>query len=322
MIKPSLGIDVSKLDLSLSLLIDNKHYQTKIDNNQHGFKSFEKWIKKHNIQHVKACMEATGSYGRSFAHYLYNNQHDVHIVNPLCINAFAKSKLSRHKTDKVDSKLIAEFAQQNDLPLYSPREKNLQVLQDLYRCLQNLKHQAKQVQNYLENKKHLANSVCKAYARLAKSISKETIAVEAEINTLIDKTEDIKNKVTHMQTIPGIGKLTAVAILAEAPCLDNFTNARELAAYAGLTPKHKTSGTSVRGRSTISKMGSSTLRKALYFPAIVAKKHNPIFVKLNQKLASKGKPTKLILIAIMRKLLHIIFGVVKHNKPFDPNFCS
>ena len=153
-------------------------------------------------------------------------------------------------------------------------------------------------------------------------LSRHLIKISTVLHFKLECGEDIKNKVTHMQTIPGIGKLTAVAILAEAPCLDNFTNARELAAYAGLTPKHKTSGTSVRGRSTISKMGSSTLRKALYFPAIVAKKHNPIFVKLNQKLASKGKPTKLILIAIMRKLLHIIFGVVKHNKPFDPNFCS
>jgi transposase len=247
-------------------------------------------------------MEATGSYGRPFAHYLYNNQHDVHIVNSLCINAFAKSKLSRHKTDQVDSKLIAEFIQQNNLPLYSPRETELQTLQDLYRCLQNLKHQAKQVGNYLKNKKHLTDSVCKSYARLTKSISKEMITIEEEINILIENTKDIKNKVTHMQTIPGIGKLTAVAILAESTCLDNFTNAREFAAYAGLTPKHKTSGTSVKGRSTISKMRSSTLRKALYFSAIVAKKHNPIFVKLNQKLASKGKPTKLILMATSRIL--------------------
>ena len=102
-----------------------------------------------------------------------------------------------------------------------------------------------------------------------------------------------------MQSIPGIERLTAAFILEEAPCLDNFTNARELAAYAGLAPKHKTSGTSVKGRSTISKMRSSKLRYSLYFPEIVAKKHNPIFVKLNQKLAFKGNPTKLIFIAIM-----------------------
>jgi len=80
------------------------------------------------------------------------------------------------------------------------------------------------------------------------------------------------------------------------------------------------SGTSIRGKSSISKIGSSRLRKALYFPAIVAKNHNPVFKRFSQKLASKGKPTKVIIVAIMRKLLHIIFGVVKNNSQFNPNF--
>ncbi|KJV54864.1 transposase IS116/IS110/IS902 family protein [Orientia chuto str. Dubai] len=106
-----------------------------------------------------------------------------------------------------------------------------------------------------------------------------------------------------MQTIPGIGRITAVAILAESPDIESFSNARQLAAYAGLTPKHKTSGTSIKGKSTISKIGSVNLRSALYFPAIVAKNHNPIFKQFIQKLSSKGKPTKVIIVAIMRKLL-------------------
>jgi transposase len=93
-----------------------------------------------------------------------------------------------------------------------------------------------------------------------------------------------------------------------------------LAAYAGLTPKHKMSGTSVRDKSRISKIGSSRLRKALYFPAIVAKNHNPLFKEFSQKLGSKGKTTKVIIVAIMRKLLHIVFGVVKHNTSFNPRF--
>ncbi|MFU7503051.1 MAG: transposase [Candidatus Tisiphia sp.] len=109
----------------------------------------------------------------------------------------------------------------------------------------------------------------------------------------------------QLQTILGIGKLTAVAILAESPDLDSFNSAKEFAAYAGLTSKHRVSGTSVKGKSAISKIGSAKLRKALYFPAIVAKNHNPIFKQFTQKLSSKGKPTKVIIVAIMRKLLHI-----------------
>lgn len=121
------------------------------------------------------------------------------------------------------------------------------------------------------------------------------------------------------KTIPGIGKITAVAILAESPDIDHFNSAREIAAYAGLTPKHKISGTSVKEKASISKIGSSKLRKALYSPAIVAKNHNPIFKKFTQKLSSKGKPIKVIIVAIMKKLLHIIFGVIKNKTQFNQN---
>jgi len=319
MSKPILGVDVSKLDLSISLLIDKKYYQTKIDNNQQGFKALVKWLQKHDITKVAACMEATGNYGRSFADFLYANGHEVSVVNPSCINAFAKSKLSRHKTDKVDSMIIAEYASKNDLPLYVPKDKALQELQDLYRCSQNLKEQHAQVQNYLESKDHLPKSVCATYNKLEKHITKEIKSIELEIDKVLTDNVSLQQKADNMKTIPGIGKTTAVAILAESPDLESFSNARQLAAYAGLTPKHRTSGTSVRGKTSISKIGSSQLRKALYFPAIVAKNHNPLFKEFTQKLSSKGKPTKVIIVAIMRKLLHIIFGVVKNKMPFNLN---
>lgn len=248
MSKPILGVDVSKLDLSISLLIDQKYYQTKIDNNQQGFKTLTKWMHKHKVTKIRACMEATGNYGKSFAEFLYNNNHEVSVVNPACINAFAKSKLSRHKTDKVDSMIIAEYASKNDLPLYSPKNKALQELQDLYRCSQNLKAQYTQTQNYLENKDHLSKAVCSSYNSLAEHIMKEIKNIELEIDKLLTNNTELKQKVDNMQTIPGIGRTTAVAILAESPDIEHFSSARELAAYAGLTPKHKTSGTSVKGK--------------------------------------------------------------------------
>ena len=315
-----IGVDVSKLDLSISLLIDKIYHQTKIDNNQEGFKIFSKWLKKHRITKVTACMEATGNYGTFFANFLYKNNHEVSVVNPLCISAFAKSKLSRHKTDKIDSMIIAEYASKNDLSLYVPKNSDLQELQNLYRCLQNLKEQHTQSQNYLENKDYLSSTICSSYKRLSQNITKEINKIELEIDKLLIHNHELKQKADNIQTIPGIGKLTAVAILAESPDFAYFSNARELAAYARLTPKHKMSGTSVRGKSRISKIGSSRLRKALYFPAIVAKNHNPLFKEFSQKLGSKGKPTKVIIVAIMRKLLHIVFGVVKHNTSFNPRF--
>lgn len=319
MSKPILGVDVSKLDLSISLLIDKKYYQTKVDNNQLGFNTLIKWLQKHEVTKVDACMEATGNYGKSFADFLYNYNHEVSVINPACINAFAKSKLSRHKTDKVDGMIIAEYASKNDLPPYVPKSKALQELQGLYRCAQNLKERYAQTQNYLENKEHLSKAACSSYNNLAKYIMKELKDIELEIDNLLTDNASLKQQADNIQTIPGIGKITAVAILAESPDLESFSNARQLAAYAGLTPKHKTSGTSVRGKTSISKIGSANLRKALYFPAIVAKTHNPLFKKFTQKLSSKGKPAKVIIVAIMRKLLHIVFGVIKNNTQFNPN---
>lgn len=129
----------------------------------------------------------------------------------------------------------------------------------------------------------------------------------------------LKHQADKMQTIPGIGKTTAIAILAESPDLESFSSARQIAAYIGLTPKHKTSGTFIRGKTSIAKIGSSNLRKALYFPAIVAKTHKSLFKGFIQKLSSKGKPTKVIIVAVMLKLLHIVFGVIKNNTQFNPN---
>lgn len=320
MSKPILGIDVSKLDLSICLLIEQKYHYTKVANNQSGFTVLEQWLIKHKTGQVIACMEATGKYEKSVADFLYQHNHEVSVINPLCIHAFAKSKLSRHKTDKIDSKLIADYASKNDLPKYVPRSQDLEELRGLYRALQKLKDQHIQVQNYLEKREHLPSVVCTSYSNLLQALEQEMGNIQLAIDNLVDNNAPVKQQVNNIQTIPGVGKATAVAVLAETPDLSSFNNARELAAYAGLIPKQKVSGTSVRGKTTISKMGSSRLRKALYFPAIVAKNHNPIFFSLSKKLKDKGKPAKVIIVAIMRKLLHIIFGVVKNNMPFSPHF--
>jgi transposase len=174
-----------------------------------------------------------------------------------------------------------------------------------------------QINNYLEHQEHLPPIVIESYKTIQTILLQEQKNMEKAILNIIEKNEDIKNKVGLMRTIPGIGEKTAIAFLAETPDLDDFKSARELASYAGLTPQNRQSGTSVHGKSSISKIGSSKLRKTLYFPALVAKNHNPLFTSFNENMSKKGKCAKVIITAIMRKLLHIIFGVLKHNKPFE-----
>ncbi|OJX04473.1 MAG: hypothetical protein BGO76_05220 [Caedibacter sp. 38-128] len=226
--------------------------------------------------------------------------------------------MSRHKTDDVDAHLIAEYASKNELRAYKPKDPALKELRSLYRCLQNLKQQQTQVGNFLENKDCLPKSVEKVYQNLLKYIEKHIDTVNVAIDQLVSKKEDLRQDCKNLQSIPGIGKMTAIAILAEMPEFSSLENARQLAAYAGLTPSHRTSGTSVKGRPCLSKIGSSSLRKSLYFPAIAAKNYNPLLQPFVKKLEKKGKHTMVIIGAIMRKLLHICFGVLKYKTAFNP----
>ncbi|MFK7968407.1 MAG: transposase [Rickettsiaceae bacterium] len=125
-------------------------------NNIIGFKDFSKWLKQNKVVKVKTCMESTGIYGIFFANCLYEQNYNISIVNPVCINAFARSKLARHKTDKVDSLIIDEYATKYELRLYKPKDHIMSELKDLYRWLQNLKDQQKHINNLLENKSHIA----------------------------------------------------------------------------------------------------------------------------------------------------------------------
>ena len=318
MSKTILGIDVSKKDLALALLVNEKIYKTKILNNQEGFLELLKWLDKHKIKEVTACLEATGHYGQQIADFLYFHNHKVSIINPSCIKAFANSKLMRHKTDEVDSVVIAEYASQNSLILYTPSSPEARQLKELYRCSQDLKNQRTQVICHIESSTlpYILNS----WEKILKGIDCEIKELEKAIDSLIQANDSLKINYENLQTIPGVGKTTAAAVLAEIPDLDSFKNARQLAAYAGLVPQIRTSGSSVRGRSKLSKLGSSKLRKLLYFPAVVGKTHNPILKSFCDRLKSKNKPTMSIIGAAMRKLLHIIFGVIKNKTSFDSNF--
>jgi transposase len=166
---------------------------------------------------------------------------------------------------------------------------------------------------------NLPRSVQKIYQTLFSQIEDQLQTIELDIEELLSHHEELREDYQNLQTIPGIGKTTAVAILAEIPELSSLENARQLAAYAGLTPAHRSSGTFLKAKSRLSKMGSSSLRKALYFPAIVSKNRLPFLKGFSQKLARKGKHTMVIIGAIMRKLLHICFGILKNKTPFNPN---
>ena len=218
--------------------------------------------------------------------------------------------------------VIAQYANITELISYKAQTSAVKELKALHRCLDDLKGQCVQISNHLEHKEHVPKSVTSTWERLLKDFKNEMKSIEKSLDELFENNIELKQHRENLQTIPGIGKTTATAtsILAESPDLSSFKSPRQYAAYAGLVPKHRTSGSSIRGKARLSKLCSSKLRKALYLPAVVAKNHNPILKAFSDKLKSKGKHNMVIIAAIMRKLLHICFAIIKNNSAFDPNF--
>lgn len=316
MSKCVLGIDIAKLKFDVALLVGDK-YKTKIfDNTSQGHSALEEWLDRHEANGVHICMEATGIYGDELGYYLVDKGYKVSIINPAQIKGFGQSELVRTKTDKTDSKLIARFCRALNPPLWHPIPENVRELRSLTKRLEALQKMEREELNRLDvSHGYAKDSINKAAEFLATEIS----FIKKLINNLINSDPNFRANKELLETIPGVGENTIAQILSRQCTPERFGSAKQLAAFAGLNPKHHRSGTSVYGRSCISKTGDSCFRKALYMPAIVAKRHNSVLKAFYERLLADGKPKMLAVCAVMRKLLHLIYGVLKSKKPFDVN---
>lgn len=316
--QPILGIDISKAKFDVALLIDGKIKKMRVfENTPTGYTALTHWLDKQQIRHVQACMEATGIYGEALATYLVDHGHTVSIVNPVQIKSFRGAQLNRTKTDKADAKLIAQFyASMNPAP-WLPPPMQVRELQALVQRLKALLDMEGQEQNRLGAAPLVIQPSITA---VLATIKAEIKAVERMIRDHIDRHPDLKDQSELLSSIPGIGPVTIARLLAFIGDVRRFEDAKALAAFVGLNPTVYQSGSSVRGKSRLSKKGNAILRKALYMPAIVARRYNPTLKTFAERLMKAGKSTMLILGAVMRKLLHIIYGVLKSGKPFDADY--
>lgn len=318
----NLGIDISKLELSVALLKDSKTIKTKVKNNKSGFKKLQDFLSRHKAKTAKICMEATGHYGFAVADFLYEKGYAVYVINPFCIKAFGNTQLSRNKTDEADAVIIGQYIKQNKAVLYRPAPKIIRKLRELDKCLSVMKANRAQLKTRIADNDHLPEEVVNSWKKLIQYFSEEIKDVEKKLKQLVDSNTTLKKHYENLQTIPGISSITAITILALVPDISTFINARQLAAFAGLTPQQRSSGTSVRAKTRISKIGSTRLRKAVFFPAMVAKKYNPIIKDFCDNLKKKSKCKMVIIGAAMRKIMHIIFAVLKYKIPFNPQIKS
>jgi transposase len=312
-----LGIDVAKLTLEVALLMDGAYHHATFDNSRAGFKSLLKWLGKPQAGRVHACLEATGMYGEALAEFLHCAGHGVSVVNPARVKAFADSQLIRNKTDRSDARVIADFCLAQHLALWSPPDPALRELRALLRQLDDLLGMRQQERNRLKSGVSVASVVHTLRKHIA-FLDREIKALDGRINNHVELHPELKRLVALLISIPGVGHKTACKLIAEIQDIQIFDSPRQLAAYAGLTPRQFVSGSSVHRKARLSKKGNTVLRTALFFPAMVAKRCNPVLRPFADRLAAAGKPPMSVTGAVMRKLLHIVFAVWKSGLPFDP----
>jgi len=314
---PILGIDIAKQRVEVALLVEGKVKNKSFKNAPDGFEALALWLRKLGIQQVSACLEATGNYGEDLAIYLHEAGHTVSIVNPARIKGFAQSELTRTKTDKVDAGIIARFCLAMKPESWIPPSPEIRSLRALVRRADSLIDMRSQEKNRLGTAHESVTPLIKEHIDY---LDKEIEKVRDQIADLIDRDPNLRQKKDLLASIPGIGKATIAALLADLDNLGKFTHVRQLVAFIGLAPRETLSGSSIKGKPRLCKTGNARLRKALYMPALVSIRYNPIMIAFYKRLKEKGKNGKVIVCAIMRKLVHVIFGVLKSGKKYDPNY--
>lgn len=302
-----LGIDIASKKFDAAELCDGTYRCKTFENTPAGFIALYKWLRADSIPDMHVCLEATGNYGTALATYLYEKNLKISVVNPARIKGFGASELTRTKTDKADSRLIARFCKAAQPDQWKPVSVPVRKLQALVRRISALNEMLRMECNRREN---ADTDIQGSIERMINHLKKEIEAVRCEIKEHIKGDAGLKRQDDLLQSVPGIGAISSSLILSFMASKE-FRKAKEVTAFLGLNPRHHQSGTSVRGKTRMSKMGDGILRCALYMPALVALKHNPDIHAFGQRLLSAGKPRMLIVGAVMRKLIHIIFGVLK-----------
>jgi transposase len=315
-----LGIDIAKAKFNVTLLWPDGRRRHKVcANTRAGCAELLGWLTRQGARRVHACLEATGSYGELLAITLVEAGHQVRILNPAIIHHYAKSRLSRAKTDAVDADVIADYTAKEHPPAWTPLPRDVRELQALVRRLDALLGMQTEERNRAQAGA-LTAAVQHSIEAVLDHLAAQIRSVRQQIREHIDQHPDLRARRDLLTSIPGIGEATAALLLAE---LFNkpFASARQAAAFAGVVPRPNDSGTH-EGRRVMSKLGPARLRKGLYFPAIAAIRFNPSLQPLAQRLREAGKPPMLIIGAAMRKLIHLAFGVLKSGRAYDQKLAS
>jgi len=324
----SVGIDIAKATFTACICTSDSTCKAQMsevvqfENNKRGFNQLLKWVRKNKLSISESVfvMEATGIYYEPLAYHLHKLEALVAVVLPNKVKHYAKSLNVKSKTDALDARLIAQMGAERALELWQPPAPVFKTLRALTRLYRDLKDQRTVFGNRLHSTQ-AGNEPLAFIIQSTKSIitklNQEIEKCEQRIKEVIHSEKWLEEKIKNVVTIQGVGVITAAIVVAETQGFKLITNVKQLASYAGYDVVERQSGTSIKGRTRISKKGNSRIRAALFFPALVASRYQPhlkdVYTRINQAKASK----KIGVTALQRKLLILIYSLWKNDTVFE-----
>ncbi len=312
-----IGIDIAKAKFDMAFFDENnKPVHEIFDNTKKGFVKMINFLTEKGMKKAHFAIESTNVYWQELADFLKKKEDIVvSVINPVQTSSYSKCRMQRGKTDKIDAFLLARFCRNERPKAWRPLNKANAQLLKMVRQLEHLKDLQQQEKTRLQTADQLVKKSIKAVIAM---LSRQMKAMEKNILTHIKSDESLLKGFTLLKGIPGVGDNTASWLLATLDNGERFGRGKQAACYAGLTPRPWQSGSSVKGKTSISKVGPSELRKILYMPAVVVSygryKHYQNFVK---RLESKGKNKMEVIVAVMRKIITIAQAVLRTKTPYD-----
>ena len=315
-----IGCDVSMETLDfVGCSTNQKNYHYTIDNDENGY---ENLLKKLPTD-AWVVMEATGVYYLKLAHFLTEKGIQVSVINPLVIRRFSQMRMKRTKTDAKDAELIMEYAVMEQPKAWQPNQQAIMHINHKQTILDGFIKQRRALLNQLHALKkspYVDTDSIKILEDMIDFVSQKIKEIEQQMGCIVEKYYNRSMEI--LTSIPGIGHKTAICLIALTNNFEKFDHVKKLISYVGLAPRIFESGKTVKGKSRICKMGMSRIRKLLYMCSWTAKSCNPACKELYDRLKAKGKPERVIKIAIANKLLRQAFAIAKNNSTFNPNFLS
>lgn len=331
-IKQNVGVDLAKKNFKVSYQQQLENGKLRIKgsktfaNTLSGIKAFVEWVLRHNKtnQAIRVTMEATGVYHEHLAYYLHEEtDFCVSIILANKFKAYVKSMNIKSKTDKIDAKILGQMGIERNLRIWLPISPQIRQLKQLTReRVRTLKYKT-MITNQLHALSHshrpLRESI-KRLQQLIKQLEKQLTKIEVEIDVWLKDDPELEQKIENICKVKGLKWRTVATIIAETDGFNLFTNRAQLVSFAGYDVVHRESGTSVKGKTRISKKGNRFIRRALYMPALSAVSNEPIFKHFFERVLKRSGNKMVAYVAVQRKLLLLIYTLFKKNQPFDPQY--